>query len=141
MVSTDGQIKSVRYDRILKPFTIGKYLGVWLGAGNKHYIHHIVAKVFCPKIDIEGLEIDHINRNRYDNRAENLRWVNRTTNQSNRNEESQARVTNKLNERYIHQDKYNHYILNIKSKYYGYYKTLEEAKKRREEIYDAIRNN
>ena len=83
MVSDQGQVKSLRYgkERILKPFRLGNYLGVWLGAGHKHYIHHLVAKAFHTPI--EGFEIDHINRQKHDNRATNLRWVSSSDNHKN----------------------------------------------------------
>ncbi len=88
LVSDDGLIKSIRYgrERILKPFRVGNYLGVWLGAGNKKYVHHLVAELFCPRIDLENLEIDHINRNKHDNSARNLRWICHTDNMKNLND-------------------------------------------------------
>jgi hypothetical protein len=84
-VSSDGHVKSVRYgkERILKPFRIGSYLGVWLGAGNKSYIHRLVAEAFCPKIDDPCLQVDHINRQKHDNSAQNLRWVSASENMKN----------------------------------------------------------
>ena len=87
MISDEGQVKSIRYgkERILKPFRMGNYLGVWLGAGHKHYIHHLVAEIFCPK-DADNLQVDHINRNKHDNRACNLRWVTASFNMKNRND-------------------------------------------------------
>lgn len=85
-VSSEGEIRSDRYNRILKPFRIGNYDGVRLGAKTKRYVHHLVAEVFCPKIDTEGLEIDHMNRDKKDNRAENLRWTNHSDNMKNRSD-------------------------------------------------------
>ena len=61
---------------------MGNYLGVWLGAGNKHYIHHLVAKVFLDEID--GYCIDHINLDKHDNRLCNLRWVSYSDNAKNK---------------------------------------------------------
>jgi len=78
-VSNMGNVRNDK--RILKPFSGGKYLAVWLGAGNKHYIHRLVAKLFLQ--EIEGCCVDHINRDKYDNRAENLRWTSWANNSSN----------------------------------------------------------
>lgn len=57
------------------------------GKRQKHYyVHQIVAEAFCEKPDTnEKLEVDHINRNRADNVATNLRWV---TRRENKDEES-----------------------------------------------------
>ena len=50
----------------------------------KHlYVHQLVAEVFLRKTD-ELQVIDHINRNTYDNRVENLRYCSRHDNQLNR---------------------------------------------------------
>lgn len=49
-------------------------------------IHRIIGFVFCKKpenSEYEQLDIDHINGNRTDNRAENLRWCTRKENMSN----------------------------------------------------------
>jgi len=83
-VSNMGNVKSTRYgrERIMKPFRAGKYLGVWLGAKNKHYIHRIVASVWLEPID--GFQVDHINKRKEDNRAINLRWVSASDNMKNR---------------------------------------------------------
>lgn len=82
-VSENGEVFSKRYNRMLKPWKMGNYLGVWLGGGHKKYIHHLVADLFCPRLIIEKAEIDHINRNTSDNRACNLRWVSRLQNARN----------------------------------------------------------
>ena len=57
---------------------IGGYLYVHIRLNGRrcHYsVHRLVAKAFCvkPKSD-EKLEVNHINENRADNRAENLEW-------------------------------------------------------------------
>lgn len=46
------------------------------------YIHRIVAELFVPNPDNKPM-IDHINRNKHDNRAENLRWVTNKENMNN----------------------------------------------------------
>ena len=47
-------------------------------------VHRIVAETFIEKPEGYGkVEVDHINRNRQDNRVENLRWVTHKENMSN----------------------------------------------------------
>ena len=52
------------------------------GNAKMHKLHRIVAEAFVPNPDNKP-EIDHINTDRTDNRAENLRWVTRKENANN----------------------------------------------------------
>ncbi len=92
-ISNKGVVKSTLFhkERMLKPFRVGNYLGVWLGKGNKRYIHHLVAETFLTRI--EGFEIDHINRDKHDNRAENLRWVSASDNHKNANVKEHYKIS------------------------------------------------
>ena len=84
-VSADGYVMNRKTGQILKGFPNNfGYLQVKLYRKNID-IHRIVALRFCPKIDLSGLEVDHINRDRADNRAANLRWC--SPSQNNRNRE------------------------------------------------------
>lgn len=79
-VSDQGNVK-VNGELIdfTKYIELGKgYLGI-----GRFYIHRAVAELFVPNPENKP-EVDHINRNRYDNRAENLRWVTRKENANNR---------------------------------------------------------
>jgi len=53
--------------------------------GGKHRkVHQLIASRFLPSPTEEGLVIDHIDRDRQNNNAGNLRWVTRSVNNSNR---------------------------------------------------------
>lgn len=55
--------------------------GNYLGFGRYH-IHKAVAQLFVPNPENKP-QVDHINTDRYDNRAENLRWVTAKENNNN----------------------------------------------------------
>ena len=80
-VSNLGNFKNKNTQRMLRPWRTGhkdfSYLKIGLGT-NRHRrrCHIVVAELFCDRPDTtEKLEVDHINSNRYDNRAENLQWI------------------------------------------------------------------
>jgi len=54
----------------------------------QYFVHRMVAERFLPRIDIEGLVVDHINRIKTDNRASNLRWCSVSVNMMNKNHET-----------------------------------------------------
>lgn len=85
LVSSEGQIKSIRSDKILKPSTDkdGYLYYVLCVKGNRKTIkaHRLVAKAFIEN-PLNKPAIDHINGIKTDNRVENLRWV---TNKENTN--------------------------------------------------------
>lgn len=52
---------------------------------NKNYrVHRLVAELFIPNTENKP-QVDHINRNRSDNRVQNLRWATHSENQKNKN--------------------------------------------------------
>jgi len=81
-------------------------------------IHRMVAERFCPKIDLPGLEVDHINRDQKDNRACNLRWVDKSTNQLNKNSTNISKEKNGYQVQFRKNGKHIHH---------SWHKTLEEA--------------
>jgi len=88
-VSNLGRIKSItkvnKKERILKqtPKSNG-YLRVMINDKTTN-IHNLIALVFIGQKP-EGYEIDHIDRNKINNRADNLRYVIRSQNIRNRDD-------------------------------------------------------
>ena len=77
-----GAMKRIRGKIIKQKVKENGYARVMLckdGKREERYVHRIVAKAFIPNPD-EATDVDHINRERADNRACNLRWVNRSRN-------------------------------------------------------------
>ena len=72
-------------DGFMPKLTLNKTLGYLIVTlnGVKYYYHRILAKHFIPNPD-DLPEVDHIDRDKINNSLDNLRWVNRTENNSNR---------------------------------------------------------
>lgn len=86
--SYDGQIRNARSGRLRKQKACKRgylWIGVSNGRGSSRNVS--VARMVCSAFHggiIAGLDVDHINRVRSDNRASNLRWVTRSENLANR---------------------------------------------------------
>ena len=74
-VSNLGRVKC--NGKIVEPYSHGNYLHI-----GKFKIHRAVAELFIPNPENKP-EVDHINTDIFDNRAENLRWVTKKENQNN----------------------------------------------------------
>ena len=79
-VSNHGQIRSLRFKKPIKlQFNNCGYARVQLSyAGNRFFIHRLVAETFCPPF--KGETVNHLNGDKADNRASNLKWVSQSEN-------------------------------------------------------------
>lgn len=133
-IDKDGTITNIKTGKV-KSTCISKQTGykmvsLWKDNKEKHEtIHRLLALHFIPNPDNKRY-VDHINRNRLDNRIENLRWVDGTEN--NLNSGSQERETHCI---YYRKDR-NIYRVMVQrygtTTYVGSSKTFEEAKQIRD---------
>ena len=87
LIFEDGVVMNTKFGREMKP-SINKFgyyiIGLRKDNKRKHFsIHRLIALAYIPNPDNKPC-VDHINRNKEDNRIENLRWVTYTENQRNR---------------------------------------------------------
>lgn len=146
MVSNLGQVRGIRgnimtggidsygYRQVIIYPPDGKGCGRFKRYSRK--IYRLVMETFRPEKNGKT-QIDHINRNRLDDRLENLRWVTSKENSDNRGKpiDMIGINWNKKNQTYMVRI----YVGNGKSqKYVGCRKTIEEAKKLRDEHLNVV---
>ena len=69
----------IQKERIVRPITMGGYLGFNVGNKKKMYVHRAVALAFIPNPD-NKTDVNHIDGDKYNNQLENLEWVTRKGN-------------------------------------------------------------
>ena len=79
-----GQVYSHLSDKYLKASVVRGYLRVGLinktlGKSSCHYIHTLVAKIFCEGFQ-ESLKVNHIDGDKFNNNFENLEWISQQDN-------------------------------------------------------------
>lgn len=142
-ISIDGKVQNTKTKRILKTFLAGGgYEHLRLGAGKMYGIHRLVAQAYLPSPTAEDCVVDHIDRNKLNNHASNLRWVSKQVNAANRCIEVKARPTNKHGEHHIKRvmgrRQINPTFIVVfhtqDFKHYSSHKTLEEAIEKRNSL-------
>jgi len=129
LIYDDGRVYSKKTKRFLKEknYRSGYRYCALCKKGEKpknKKIHRLVALHYIPNPENKS-DVDHINRNKQDNRVENLRWATRTENMQNRG----INKNNKIGIKNICKDRDGYiYVKEIKSQVHRkYFKTLEEA--------------
>jgi len=133
-VSNLGKVRGPR--RVLVPFVSNcGYEIVSLrkdGLSPKKSVHRLIAEAFVENPDNNPV-VDHINRIKTDNRAENLRWVTHSENSMN----TPCRTREMFGLRW-HKRGSGYYEIRFgkkgNEKSYGIAHTLEEAKQKRDEV-------
>ena len=131
-VSIDGQI--MKNGKLMKGSTDSIGYRQVSQHGKLKMVHRLVASRFLPEPATgEKVEIDHIDRDKTNNHASNLRWCSKSTNMKNRNH----KISSDTGEPYIHMYYHRYgrlisYVFQVKRKeskfkFVRYFETLEEA--------------
>ena len=97
----DGKLFNVHTGEEFIPRLTGghRYFEVGIYGRCLKKVHQLVMEYFGPPKPGPEYEIDHINRNKLDNRLENLRWVTRQENSYNRTTNRQIAFLSKPTDR------------------------------------------
>ena len=124
LIYEDGRVQNKKTKRFLKPQTdTAGYLNIIVSKNNKkkHFsIARLVGLYYIPNPELKQ-EIDHINRDKKDNRIENLRWATRCENNINRSNNK----NNTSGYRHISPIKYG-YLIALERKKLRYSKFVKE---------------
>lgn len=110
------------------------------GERRQHSVHRLVAQEFVENPNSYPF-VNHKDYNKLNNNAENLEWCTQeyNVNYSKINMIGKNHIFgNKENYGIFYRGKRKTYELTIKKKYYGNFKTLKEARKRRDEILNEL---
>lgn len=125
-ITRDGLVYNNIKNKWMTPsLNSGGYIRYYV-KGKKRFAHRLVAETYIMNYD--NLKcIDHIDRNRINNKVENLRWITYSNNNLNKGKNKNNKVGIK-NVSYSVRDKRYQFNKVVKGKRYcKHFKTLEEA--------------
>jgi len=139
-ISRDGVITNIKTGKVKKPTLNQKtgYLFVLLHDGGRKQnitVHRLLATHYIPNPN--GFRcVDHINRNKTDNRIENLRWVSHSDNKVN----TDCPPHRAEEDRHVYRDKTG-FIIQVQRNrmvvYRKWAKTIEEARLLRDAFFQV----
>jgi hypothetical protein len=128
-VSNEGQV--MKHGKLMKGATDSSGYRQVSQHGRLKMIHRLVASRFLPAPPTnEMVEIDHIDRDRSNNNASNLRWCSRSTNMRNKNHKTSSDTGEQYITKYTHKSGNVRYIFRIqRDELYiqKYFETLQDA--------------
>ena len=151
-VSNKGRVKSILFinnqtvkkqDKIMKQQLRNNYLIINLSKNGKrkqYSRHRLVAQEFIKNPNNYNI-VNHKDYNTQNNNVNNLEWCTQKQNIIHSVCHMKGKVhirTRKELYGITYRKKYSNYEVTIKRKYYGKYKTLEEAKKKRDEVLNEL---
>lgn len=132
----DGALFWVKNDKPAGTKTVEGYIKVQIN-GVAYSAHRLIWVLFNKEIPL-NMQIDHVDRNKSNNKIENLRLVTASSNALNRkcrNSNTGIRGISKDRDYFKVS-----FTVNMKSIHVGNFKTIDEAKKVAEEYYNEIIN-
>ena len=118
-VSSDGRIHNDKLDRILNgSYGTNEYHVVQLflhGKSKNFQVHRLVATAFCDNPNNYTI-VDHIDRDKYNNHANNLRWVDNSLNVKNakrRQNNIQNYFTDEIDDNWHEIFNHSEYLINL----------------------------
>lgn len=83
-VSSDGRVSEGTHGRSFVPNALSNGYRIVKRNGKQYAVHRLVAEAFLGPPPSESSTVDHINQDKLDNRLSNLRWADKTLQNSNR---------------------------------------------------------
>jgi hypothetical protein len=129
-ISDTGEVRNTKTKRVLKPSVRAGYFRIIIRDNDKvinKTLSIMVAERFLPKIDLPHLTVDHIDRDKNNNNASNIRWASRTVQALNRTMKIANSGLRHINYRTDNKNPRVVIVRENKTIYNKTFKTLEEA--------------